>query len=228
MKKVNEVSYAGLAELFVKEMLDLQERKDGDLYVGLSGGSTLPPLLSAIAATENADKLSQVVFTFIDERLVPYDADGSNYGAMKEAIESLSLRALPLPCEDSAEAAVAYQQKISGSDLPSLDLLLLGYGDDGHLASLFPGSAELDLPCSGDKWLFRATASYEPKERWSWGMEALTNSAKTFCLYKGAADGSKAQRLDEALNDENCDTPLKRFLADVKGEVSFYICQKAF
>ena len=53
-------------------------------------------------------------------------------------------------------------------------------------------------------------------------MEALTNSKKTFCLYKGPADGSKAQRLDEALNDPACDTPLKRFINATAGEVSFF------
>jgi len=224
MNIVNEISYSALAALFVKDMLKLQEQKDGDLYVGLSGGSTLPPLLAAIAETDNADKLSQVVFTFIDERLVPYEADGSNFGAMKDAIESLSLRALPLPCADSIEDAKAYQTKLAGKQLPELDLLLLGYGDDGHLASLFPGSAELDAICTGEEWLFRATASYEPKERWSWGMEALTRSHKTICLYKGPADGSKAQRLDEALNDDKCDTPLKRFLSKASN-VSFFRAQ---
>ena len=119
MNTVNEISYAELAKVFVEEMLALQKKKSGDLYVGLSGGSTLPPLLAAIANTENAHKLSQVVFTFIDERLVPYDVDGSNFGAMKEAIESLSLRALPLPCSDSLLDAKSYQQKL----MPLLTLL---------------------------------------------------------------------------------------------------------
>ena len=222
MSTVKDLSYTALAEIFVAEMLDQQSKKDGDLFVGLSGGSTLPPLLAAIAETKDADKLSQVVYTFIDERLVGYDVDGSNYGAMKAAIETCGSRALPLPCEDDLVAAKKYQSDISGSELPALDLLLLGYGDDGHIASLFPGSAELEKECSADAWIFRGTASYEPKERWSWGMEALTRSTKTFCLYKGPADGSKAERLDEALNDECCDTPLKRFLAASQGEVSFY------
>ena len=217
-----ETSYAELAELFVQEMLKSQSTSSEDIYVGLSGGSTLPPLLSAISNTENADQLSQVVFTFIDERLVPYDAEGSNYGAMKEAIESCGLRALPLPCEDDLSQAKEYQNSVSGHNLPSLDLLLLGYGDDGHIASLFPGSAELEKACSPDEWIFRATASYFPEERWSWGMEALTNSKKTFCLFKGPADGSKADRLNEAVNDPDCNTPLKRFIGSAKGEIQFF------
>jgi 6-phosphogluconolactonase len=218
---VNEISYDALAEIFVKEMLKAQQNTNGKLYVGLSGGSTLPPLLKSISTTAKADELTQVVFTFIDERLVPYDAEGSNYGAMKEAIDTCGLEALPLPCEDGREKANEYQNTISKS-LPALDLLLLGYGDDGHIASLFPGSAELEKECTAEEWIFRAQASYFPEERWSWGMSALTNSKKTFCLYKGPADGSKAQRLDEALNDANCNTPLKRFLSATNGEVSFY------
>ena len=222
MSVVNETSYPELAKLFVTEMLEAQKGTDKDLYVGLSGGSTLPPLLKAISETDGASELNQVVFTFIDERLVAYDADGSNYGAMKSAIELCGLRALPLPCEDSQAQAKEYQSAVAGSELPQLDLLLLGYGDDGHIASLFPGSAELEKNCSADSWIFRGTASYEPKERWSWGMEALTSSKKTFCLYKGPADGSKAARLNEALYDAGCDTPLARFIRKTKGSISYY------
>ena len=222
MSTVNETSYADLAKLFVSEMLEAQKGTDADLYVGLSGGSTLPPLLKSISETEGASELKQVVFTFIDERLVPYDVDGSNYGAMKDAIDLCGLRALPLPCEDSQEQAKEYQNAVAGSELPKLDLLLLGYGDDGHIASLFPGSAELEKDCSADSWIFRATASYDPKERWSWGMKALTSSKKTFCLYKGPADGSKADRLNEALYDANCDTPLARFIRANSGAISYF------
>ena len=222
MSVVNETSYSELAKIFVTEMLEAQKGTEKDLFVGLSGGSTLPPLLKAVSETEGASELKQVVFTFIDERLVPYDADGSNYGAMKSAIELCGLRALPLPCEDGQELAEKYQAAVAGNELPQLDLLLLGYGDDGHIASLFPGSAELEKSCSSDNWIFRATASYEPKERWSWGMKALTDSKKTFCLYKGPADGSKAARLNEALYDAECDTPLARFIRSTEGEVSYY------
>lgn len=222
MSGVNETSYSELAKLFIREMLEAQKSTDSDLFVGLSGGSTLPPLLKAISETEGAAELKQVVFTFIDERLVPYDAEGSNYGAMKSAIELCGLRALPLPCEDNAAQAKEYQTAIAGNELPQLDLLLLGYGDDGHLASLFPGSAELDKSCSPEEWIFRATASYDPKERWSWGMKALTNSKKIFCLYKGPADGSKAQRLNEALYDADCDTPLARFIRNTEGQISYF------
>ena len=218
---VTETSYITLAETFVKEMLKAQKNTTADLFVGLSGGSTLPPLLKAISTTAGASELTQVTFTFIDERLVPYDAEGSNYGAMKEAIDSCGLKNLPLPCEDSRSQADEYQKTIAPG-LPALDLLLLGYGDDGHIASLFPGSKELERECSAEEWLFRSQASYFPEERWSWGMTALTNSKKTFCLYKGPSDGSKAQRLDEALNDAACDTPLKRFLNQTQGEVSFF------
>lgn len=222
MSAVEETSYAGLAELFVEEMLKAQEGATDNLYIGLSGGSTLPPLLKAISTTENADKLDKVVFTFIDERLVPYEDEGSNFGAMKEAIDSSGLKALPLPCEDDQAQGADYQKVLGGDKLPSLAMLLLGFGDDGHIASLFPGSAELDKACAPGEWLFRARASYAPEERWSWGMEALTNSQKTFCLYKGPADGAKAGRLNDAINDSECDTPLARFIKGATGEITHF------
>ena len=222
MSTVAETSYPELAKIFVEEMLKAQEGKSGNLYVGLSGGSTLPPLLKAISTTEDADKLNQVVFTFIDERLVPYEDEGSNYGAMKDAIDSCGLKALPLPCEDSQDQSADYQKVLGGDKLPSLAMLLLGFGDDGHIASLFPGSAELEKNCTPGDWLFRARASYAPEERWSWGMAALTNSQKTFCLYKGPVDGAKAGRLDAAINDPKCDTPLARYVKAATGEITHF------
>jgi 6-phosphogluconolactonase/glucosamine-6-phosphate isomerase/deaminase len=222
MSAVVETSYAGLAELFVKEMGEVQKNTAGKIYVGLSGGSTLPPLLKAISKTAGAENLTQVVFTFIDERLVPYSDEGSNYGAMKNAIETCGLAALPLPSEDCQTQASEYMKTIAGNSLPALDLLLLGYGDDGHIASLFPKSAELEKPCSPGNWLFRAKASYAPKERWSWGMEALTNSKKTFCLYKGNPTGTKAKKLSDALNLPECNTPLAQFIRQTKGDVTYF------
>jgi 6-phosphogluconolactonase len=222
MSEVIVTTYEELAKKFVQDMLDLQNKTTANIIVGLSGGSTLPPLLQAISQTIGANKLSRVVFTFIDERLVPYNSEGSNYGAMKTAIELCGLKAIPLPCEDCKVQAFDYQRAIAKDKLPEIDLLLLGYGDDGHIASLFPGSAVLNRRCVVEEWIFRATASYEPKERWSWGMEALTNSKKTYCLFKGAAESVKAQRLNAALFDENCDTPLARFIKMAKNKTSFF------
>jgi 6-phosphogluconolactonase len=96
---------------------------------------------------------ARVDFFFGDERIVPPDAEGSNYKMANDAL----LHRLPLQDdqvhrilgelspEEAAERAEAdLRASVPGDPLPQLDLILLGMGPDGHTASLFPGAPELD------------------------------------------------------------------------------------
>ena len=185
----------------------------------LSGGSTLPPLIKEF--NELGALCGKAQWTWNDERLVDYTDPGSNFGTVRELLGGDDL--IPLPFDDSKELAEGYMDVISEGQLPQADLLLLGFGDDGHIASLFPGSEALEKKGSKSDWLVRATASYEPKERWSWTMNALTGSKKTIVLFKGSMDGDKGQKLNEALNDPNSQLPLARFLRQTTGVVE--VCQ---
>ena len=203
-------SFAALAEELKSSL--------GGLVV-LSGGSTLPPLIQGFSDLGALN--GQTTWTWNDERLVDYDDPGSNFGTVRELLGKDDL--VPLPFADNAEMAAGYMQSVSEGDLPQAELLLLGFGDDGHIASLFPGSEALETKGKEADWLVRATASYEPKERWSWTMNALTGSKKTVVLFKGSLDGGKGKIVKEALEDPACDYPLARFLRATKGEV--LICQ---
>src|SRR5206468_220203 len=90
-----------------------------------------------------------------DERHVPPDHDESNYRMAREALLSkVSLPAgnvhrIPAEDPDAAAAARAYETtlrtffRLKEGQAPRFDLLLLGLGADGHVASLFPGTAAL-------------------------------------------------------------------------------------
>jgi 6-phosphogluconolactonase len=131
--------------------------KRGSFSVALSGGSTPEPLYQVLAGPEG-DLLDweKVHFFWGDERPVLHDHPDSNFSqANKFLLQPRSINTknvhsvqteLPAP-----EAARKYQEEIltffHGKD-PRFDLILLGMGNDGHTASLFPGSKLVsnDLP----------------------------------------------------------------------------------
>ena len=124
--------------------------------VALSGGSTPKALYATLTSPEYAGQLdwSKVHFFFGDERAVPPTHADSNF-AMADAMLFAPLH-IPstqihrMRGEDSPETAAAQYEDglrrliaVAPGQWPVLDLILLGMGDDGHTASLFPGSVSL-------------------------------------------------------------------------------------
>ncbi len=125
----------------------------GRWSVALAGGNT-PKSVYQCLANDYAQALdwSRVHVFFGDERCVPPDDERSNYGMAQEAL----LSRVPIPAQqihrirgedDPAVAALAYeialQRSFRSLHLPAFDLICLGLGDNGHTASLFPGTASL-------------------------------------------------------------------------------------
>jgi 6-phosphogluconolactonase len=127
--------------------------------IAISGGTTPKAMFELLAdptqpflATIPWDKL---FLYWVDERPVPPDHEESNYRMTNEAM----LRTVPLPADqifrmegelDPEVAAARYESiirnsfKLEGAETPTFDLILLGMGDDGHTASLFPRTEGLD------------------------------------------------------------------------------------
>lgn len=124
----------------------------GVFHLALAGGSTPRRLYQLLAATP-ADRVDWAHWQiwFGDERCVPADHADSNYRMAREAL----LDHVPIPAaqvhpmvhhpDDPAADAQAYAEQLArdlttAAGVPVLDLVLLGMGDDGHTASLFPGT----------------------------------------------------------------------------------------
>jgi 6-phosphogluconolactonase len=129
------------AEYFVARSAEAVTKK-GLFTVALSGGSTPKALYQLLAESfETQVSWSKIHFFWSDERHVPPDHPDSNYRMTYEAM----LAHVPVPESnvhrihgenpDAARAADEYEQT-----LLELDLILLGLGNDGHTASIFPGS----------------------------------------------------------------------------------------
>lgn len=127
----------------------------GQFTIALSGGSTPKPLYEAIAQ-ENLpwDKIH--VF-WGDERYVPSDHPDSNERMACQAwldhvnIPASNIHPMPTDEADPATAAQKHEQQLRAffnaqpGEFPSLDLILLGIGDDAHTASLFPHTEALKV-----------------------------------------------------------------------------------
>lgn len=121
------------------------------VHLSLAGGNTPRPAYERLA--ELVDDWRGVELWLGDERLVAPGDPASNYRMLRESlVESTGATAHPVPTEgNSAErAAVAYAELIAArvpagpGGLPSFDAVLLGLGEDGHTASLFPNAPALE------------------------------------------------------------------------------------
>jgi 6-phosphogluconolactonase len=137
---------AGAADFIVAEAARaIAER--GRFAIALSGGSTPKPVYERLAASPRVD-WTRVHLFFGDERCVPPDDSRSNYHMAKMAlidrIEIPKENVHRMRGEDDPEAAAdAYAEELRSvlGERGRLDLVLLGLGDNGHTASLFPGLA---------------------------------------------------------------------------------------
>jgi len=138
----------------------------GIFRLSLCGGNTPKPVYAELA--RQSLPWDKIQITFGDERCVPPDDDDSNYKMVKKALfDAIDIpegNVFRIRGEMEPEAAsLEYEHKLAhvasrfGESLYAHDLLLLGLGEDGHTASIFPGSPALNetrravIPATGPK-----------------------------------------------------------------------------
>lgn len=126
----------------------------GNCVVALSGGTTPNALFELLAKEPYIKQLDweRIYFLWVDERFVPSTNPDSNFYRAKERLFGdigACCHFYPVPTDSGTveEAAAAYEKEVSvvlkACGKEQLDLVLLGLGDDGHTASLFPRSVAL-------------------------------------------------------------------------------------
>jgi 6-phosphogluconolactonase len=115
--------------------------------IAISGGRTPLPVLALLGAKKIP--WGSLAFFWVDERFVPHNDPKSNYGAAKAALFDhvpATLFPFPDPRTCTLEAGADAYERTLRHELghePVLDIAVLGVGDDGHTASLFPGEPEV-------------------------------------------------------------------------------------
>lgn len=149
----------------IRACADNAFQQRGRFLFVLAGGSTPEQIYSRLAQSGNGRGIdwSNTLVFFGDERFVPPDDPRSNFAMAQRTLLGRaaipSAHVFPVPTErgNAAEAAKAYADQLvrffatdSREAPPRFDLVLLGLGEDGHAASLFPHAAALDV---ADAWV---------------------------------------------------------------------------
>ena len=220
-----------LNQATAKSFIELANRsiaERGRFLVALSGGST-PMKLYERLADETLD-WSCVHFFWGDERCVPVEDAGNSYGQVKKVlfdkIGAANIHRVKSELEPDS-AARDYAQALSRFaepplDFPRFDLVLLGMGDDGHTASLFPNS-----PVDVDSPTMAVTANYQgrPANRVTLTPKVLNSSRNVLFLVTGK---SKAVILSRVLNDKYmpAELPAQR-IAPQDGTLTWLVDEEA-
>lgn len=194
--------------------------------IALSGGNTPRPIYTEFARIARDLPWDRVLFTFGDERCVPPDDPQSNFRMARESL--FVLAAVPEKSIarmrgeiDPQIAAQEYQDGLdvlatqSGEMIFRHDLILLGVGDDGHTASLFPETAALEEKTR------RVVANFVPRFD-SWRITftyPLINQARHVCFL---ANANKNPALLEKILDGDLQYPSAR-VAPVSGDLTWIL-----
>jgi 6-phosphogluconolactonase len=141
----------------IAELTKAIQKSKGYFAIALSGGSTPKPLYEALATPPLSYKIpwNYGYFFLVDERCVPETNNESNFKMIFESMLSkvplMETNMFPVHFQDvdPERAATDYEERITEAfklapgAFPVFDIVLLGLGDDGHTASLFPGSDAL-------------------------------------------------------------------------------------
>lgn len=171
-------------------------------YVALSGGRIAQKLFAFVAglAKPRATPLSHAHFFWADERCVPPGDSESNFRVARELLfaplevpESHVHRVrgeeAPETAAAGAEAEIRRLVPSNTAGQPSLDLVLLGMGEDGHVASLFPGEPD-ELRSSAAVYRAVRNSPKPPPDRVTLGYPAIAAARAVWVLISGTGKES--------------------------------------
>ena len=188
IKKINPKSFEKTASNFLKNRIEALLKAKTVVYIALTGGSTPMPILKLLAS-ENLD-WARVCFYQTDERIVPFNKKENNYSLLNAVFFS-HIKALSFPMyigkyspDESCESYIKELEKLeTHNNIPRFDLIVLGMGDDGHIASLFPNAA---LLAERNKWAAVDQEKRNGTRRMTLCFPVLLNAHETVLLITGS------------------------------------------
>ena len=197
-----------LSEQFAQLLIEKVNNSKDDFNIALSGGSTPKDIFEYLAAHhQNTIGWHKVKFFWGDERCVPPTDSESNY---KMAYEALLSR-LQIPASnifrirgenDPQNEATEYSEIVKKqlpqiNKIPKFDLIMLGLGEDGHTASIFPNQKSL---LESDKIYATAVHPETGQKRITLTGKVINNASTIVFIVTG---NNKAQVVDEIINQKD-------------------------
>ncbi len=229
----NSVETARAVAELIKEKAVTFNAESRKFNIALSGGST-PTQLFQLLADEYEKQIpwSAVRFFWVDERCVKPTDSESNYGVTYNTLlqrgfipekNIFRMKGEEIPTEEAKRYSELLKNELPLHDeFPVFDLLLLGIGDDGHTASIFPNNIEL----------LNSEHSVEVSEHPLSGQKRITLTGKTICnakqiIFMAVGEG-KRLILQEIINKEPAaENYPASFIENNLGEVEFYMDESA-
>jgi len=198
LSQMQEATALAFCQLVAKTL-----RQADTFSVSLSGGSTPRRIYELIAGQDLA--WDRIHWFWGDERNVPHDHDDSNTKMVHQALLSRvdvppqNIHLVPIDVADPNSAAMEYEailrSHFSSDKFPRWDLSLLGMGDDGHTASLFPGTKAVQ---ERKRWFVENWVSKFDAYRHTLTAPAINSAHQRWFLVSGNA---KQDALAKVLSD---------------------------
>ncbi|WP_422484274.1 6-phosphogluconolactonase [Gudongella sp. DL1XJH-153] len=219
--------------LYVKSIYDDSILKRGEFRIGLSGGSSMDIFAEAILnqeLLESFDWNRWHVF-FVDERLVPPTSKDSNHNKSSNVF----LKYVNIPDNkvhtydthlEPYDSAIEYENEIrktfgtKSSEVPNFDLIILGLGQDGHTASLFPNHPILEERKRLVTYLVDAPKF--PPIRMSFTLPLINNARNIAFITAGSI---KMSILQDVLDIDSIEALPTKMVAPKDGSVQWFVVE---
>ena len=196
----HEEASSCLSNLIATNIID---SKSNDFSIGLSGGST-PKLAYSMMLNDISD-FSNITLWTIDDRWVPLTDENSNQKMINSNFSQTNSKILAIKYsgDNPHEDAELYSQSLK-ENITTFDSGIIGLGDDGHIASLFPNTAGLE---ETDNLFIANEVNIISKWRITSTFKLLSNISNLYLLVTGE---NKKDILSKALNGS--DLPINKLL----------------
>lgn len=200
-------------------------KKSGKASLALSGGETPRATYEKLAREEDI-AWGSVDVLFVDDRAVPPDHARSNYRMVKESlidparIPADRVHRMRGDAPNLEEAAREYEQIVKGCS--PVDVMVLGVGDDGHTASMFPGEPTIDVT---DRKVAMVPAKGDREARMTMTSPVIVEARAVFVIVVG---GKKTDALDRiwSVSGKKKETP-GRVIREIRGSITWIIDKAA-